>query len=124
MLLQKNKINSKCKINYFLIVKPAVQIVVHGGPEALQLIRLTLESSAMPVILVKGTGGAADLLIKAHQKYDEHSDNLGSIAAELSQEIEKAFLNFSDDSQVILKELLQCAKGKKNVCLLFLSLFL
>ena len=69
----------------------------------------------MPVILVKGTGGAADLLYKACLLYDEFSDNLGSIAAELSKEIEKAFLNFNDDSRVILKELLQCAKGKKNV---------
>lgn len=75
----------------------------------------------MPVILVKGTGGAADLLIKACLKYDEFSDNLGSIAAELSQEIEKAFLNFSDDSHVVLKELLQCAKGKKNVSYIHLK---
>ena len=87
----------------------------------MQLIRLTLESSSMPVILVKGTGGAADLLYKACLLYDEFSDNLGSIAAELSQEIEKAFLNFNDDSRVILKELLQCVKGKKNVSITTVS---
>ena len=89
----------------------------------MQLIRLTLESSSMPVILVKGTGGAADLLYKACLLYDEFSDNLGSIAAELSQEIEKAFLNFNDDSRVILKELLQCVKGKKNVSITTYDIF-
>ena len=72
----------------------------------------------MPVVLVKGTGGAADLLIKACQLYDEHDENLTSKAAVFSQEIEKAFLNFNDESQVILKELLQCAKIKKNVSLI------
>ena len=77
----------------------------------------------MPVILVKGTGGAADLLYKACLLYDEFSDNLGSIAAELSQEIEKAFLNFNDDSRVILKELLQCVKGKKNVSITTYDIF-
>ena len=90
--------------------------MVNGGPESIEIASLNLEMKTMPLILVADTGGAADLLCKACQLYDEHNtEDIASIGKIFEEEIKKTFLDYSDDSQKVLKQLLKCAKFKSNV---------
>ncbi|XP_066913426.1 transient receptor potential cation channel subfamily M member 2-like [Clytia hemisphaerica] len=96
--------------------KPAIQIMVNGGPESIEIASLNLEMKTMPLILVADTGGAADLLCKACQLYDEHdTEDIASMAKIFQEEIKKTFLDYSDDSQKVLKQLLKCAKFKSSI---------
>jgi len=105
--------------NIFFLVKPAIQIVVNGGPETIAHVYTNLVYGNMQVIVVADSGGAASLLIKACEIYDEHDNDLdGALGQTLTEEIQRTFLSYTGSLEIVLKQLLKCVMMKKQVCVL------
>lgn len=90
-------------------------LVVEGGPNTLKSVKNAINSK-LPVVLVEGSGRAADLLAFAYRfLHDESSESKDFTRAELCHRIRKVFPGIGEEIGSKLKEVLEIVMVKKQV---------
>lgn len=109
---------------FLVLVIPAVQIVINGGSRIIETVANTLQVEmnddvTMPVLVVAGSGRAADLLALAYKlTNDDNNFNQlgGSYEYVLMNKIEALYPGQSHEENIrTLSFLMKCMKKKKHV---------
>ena len=97
---------------------PAVLIVVQGGPNTMKTAREAVwkdnvEDCAIPVVVIQGSGGAADILARA---MEENYDSTESKKQKFEESVRDQFNNLKKNQQdEIIKNMWDCVKHKSMV---------
>ena len=97
---------------------PAVLIVVHGGPNTIRIARDAVcedkvDDCAIPVVVIQGSGGAADILARA---MEENYDSTENIKQKFEESVRAQFNNLSKVYQdSIIRNMWDCVKHKSMV---------
>ena len=97
---------------------PAVLIVVQGGPNTIKTAREAVwednvEDCAIPVVVIQGSGGAADILARA---VEENYDSTESKKQKFEESVRAQFSNMKKERQdEIIKNMWDCVKHKSMV---------
>ncbi|XP_066913442.1 transient receptor potential cation channel subfamily M member-like 2 isoform X2 [Clytia hemisphaerica] len=100
---------------------PGVQLVLEGGPNTIETVLTAVNSEPpMPVVVIKGSGRAADLIAAAHQltRGEGPIFEMQEVVERknLLQMIEKVFSGMSNKKhQDIFKNLLKCVEKKEYI---------
>ncbi|CAH1272711.1 TRPM7 [Branchiostoma lanceolatum] len=104
---------------------PVVCVLVQGGPASIQYVRGCVQQET-PVLLLKGSGKAADLLAFAYEEIKERppqEDWMQYLRAELSRRIFKTFPKSSQEEVQELKEsIIDCVNDAIKEDQVFLSI--
>ncbi|XP_078686292.1 transient receptor potential cation channel subfamily M member-like 2 [Branchiostoma floridae x Branchiostoma belcheri] len=104
---------------------PVVCVLVQGGPASIQYVRGCVQQET-PVLLLKGSGKAADLLAFAYEEIKERpaqEDWMQYLRAELSRRIFKTFPQLSQEEVQDLKEsIIDCVNDAIKEDQVFLSI--
>ncbi|XP_078603605.1 transient receptor potential cation channel subfamily M member 5-like isoform X2 [Branchiostoma floridae x Branchiostoma japonicum] len=104
---------------------PVVCVLVQGGPASIQYVQGCVQQET-PVLLLKGSGKAADLLAFAYEEIKERppqDDWIQYLRAELSRRIFKTFPKLSQEEVQELKELIiNCVNDAIKEDQVFLSI--
>ncbi|KAK2725510.1 hypothetical protein QYM36_000114 [Artemia franciscana] len=98
-----------------------VCLVVEGGIHTIRnALDYVSEKPPIPVVVVQGSGRAADLLAFAYRYIDENGDYtlLDSLREQMTTTIAKTFRVNMEKAKVLYSEILQCVK-KKNLITIF-----
>lgn len=103
---------------------PVVCLVVEGGMDTIRtVLEYVTDSPPVPVIVMEGSGRAADLLGLAYKYASESSDSMDlpdGVHEQLLATIKCTFGVRRSQAEKLLSELLQCVK-KKNLITIFRS---
>lgn len=101
---------------------PVVCLVVEGGMHTIRtVLEYVTDSPPVPVVVVEGSGRAADLIAFAHKyatETGESSTVLDGMREQLLAAIQRTFSVHQSQADKLLAELLQCVK-KKNLITIF-----
>ena len=101
---------------------PVVCLVVEGGMHTIRtVLEYVTDSPPVPVVVVEGSGRAADLIAFAHKYTVETEDSstvLEGMRDQLLAAIQRTFNVHQSQADKLLSELLQCVK-KKNLITIF-----
>ncbi|XP_065569239.1 transient receptor potential cation channel trpm-like isoform X2 [Artemia franciscana] len=100
---------------------PMVCLVVEGGIHTIRkVLEYVSEKPPVPVVVLEGSGRAADLLAFAYRYIDENGDStlLDSLREQMTTTIAKTFRVDMEKAKVLYFEILQCVK-KKNLITIF-----
>ncbi|KAI9554622.1 hypothetical protein GHT06_019895 [Daphnia sinensis] len=101
---------------------PVVCLVVEGGMHTIRtVLEYVTDSPPVPVVVVEGSGRAADLIAFAHKYASETGESstvLDGMREQLLAAIQRTFHIHQSQADKLLAELLQCVK-KKNLITIF-----